>query len=284
MYTPSVCYLDEWFIERKDFAFGMMYAGTGIGGVVLPFSLSAALSVYPFRTVLRAYGVCLFIALMPLIWFISPRLPASPVSRPSKFDFLRSPHLAIFQLGNFLQALGLFLPPLYLPTYASELGATTTIATLSVVLFNVASVVGCVLMGILIDKVNVTTCIAISSIGSTLSILTHWGMAPTADVVLAFALLYGLFAGSFSSTWPGIMRTAQQKFPAASGTMVFAFLAAGRGLGNILSGPFSQHLIRQTITDRLPSGGYSSSYMPMIIFTGISAYLGGVAFFSGLVR
>lgn len=29
LYTPTVIFLDEWFIKRKGFAFGVMWAGTG---------------------------------------------------------------------------------------------------------------------------------------------------------------------------------------------------------------------------------------------------------------
>ena len=29
LYTPTLIFLDEWFIARKGFAFGVMWAGTG---------------------------------------------------------------------------------------------------------------------------------------------------------------------------------------------------------------------------------------------------------------
>jgi hypothetical protein len=78
LYSPTVFYLDEWFIQRKDLAFGVMWAGTGMSGLILPFVLSWLLSAYGFRTTLRAWAI-LFMALAgPFVYFVKPRLPVLP--------------------------------------------------------------------------------------------------------------------------------------------------------------------------------------------------------------
>jgi MFS family permease len=276
VYTPSIFYLDEWFDKRKGLAFGMMYAGTGLGGVILPFAFTATLSSFSFRTVLRGYGVIVSVLLAACLPYLRGRTPPGP-RRPSDYSFLRSPMFILFQLGNVIQSLGFFLPPLFLPTYLKSLDASPIMGTLSVVLFNLASVIGCVVLGVLIDKFHVTTCLAISTFGAAVSVLALWGLARNITTIFAFAAIYGLFAGAFSSTWPGIMRLVLREWPNASGTMVFAYLAAGRGLGNIISGPISTYLIldNQSREER-PTFGYDSKFMPMIIFTGVSAVLGGV--------
>jgi MFS family permease len=276
IYTPSISYLDEWFDKRKGLAFGMMYAGTGLGGVILPFTFTATLSSFSFRTLLRGYGVIVCVLLAVCLPYLRGRIPPGP-RRPSDYAFLRSPMFVLFQLGNMIQSLGFFLPPLFLPTYLHSLDASPIMKTLSIVLFNLASVVGCVVLGVLIDKLRVTTCLAISTVGAAVSILALWGLARNITMVFIFATVYGLFAGAFSSTWPGIMRIVQKEWPDASGTMVFAFLAAGRGLGNIISGPVSTYLILETHGREEPlSFGYDSNFMPMIVFTGVSALLGGI--------
>ena len=56
-YNPFIFYLDEWFIERKGLAYGIFWAGTGIGSSGLPFLMEWALIKYGFRTTLRAWGV-----------------------------------------------------------------------------------------------------------------------------------------------------------------------------------------------------------------------------------
>ncbi len=35
IYYPTLLYIDEWFIQRKGLAFGIMWAGTGAGGLII---------------------------------------------------------------------------------------------------------------------------------------------------------------------------------------------------------------------------------------------------------
>ena len=70
----------------------------------------------------------------------------------------------IYETGAILQAMGYFLPTIYLPSYAKTVGASSFEATLTVMLFNLASVFGCVIMGSMVDRYHATTCI----MGSTM--------------------------------------------------------------------------------------------------------------------
>lgn len=54
LYTPTIVFLDEWFITRKGFAFGVMWAGTGVSGVCVPFLIDWGLNKYSVNTMLRA--------------------------------------------------------------------------------------------------------------------------------------------------------------------------------------------------------------------------------------
>lgn len=68
LYTPFVIHLDEWFVERKGLAFGLLWAGTGISGAVVPLLMEWGLSKYGFRTMLRAWAVaavCYVISPLP---------------------------------------------------------------------------------------------------------------------------------------------------------------------------------------------------------------------------
>lgn len=57
VYSPFIFYLDEWFIERKGLAFGILWAGTGISGTIIPVVISWGLDTYGFRATLRAWAV-----------------------------------------------------------------------------------------------------------------------------------------------------------------------------------------------------------------------------------
>jgi MFS family permease len=53
VYFPAMFLIDEWFVERKGFAFGISWAGTGIGGASTPFLLQWLLNTHGHRTTLR---------------------------------------------------------------------------------------------------------------------------------------------------------------------------------------------------------------------------------------
>jgi predicted MFS family arabinose efflux permease len=241
--------------------------------------LQYLLERYGFRTTLRVWAVVLFVAALPLTVYLRPRLPVAQVTHHRKFDiaFLRNKSFLLLQLGNVLEGFGYFVPSIYLPTYARTLGASSAVSALTLILINVATVFGCVIMGSIVDHWHITTCILLSTIGSTLSVFLLWGFATNLPLLLVFCAAYGFFAGSYTTTYPGVMKTLRNNAHTTDSTMVFAVLVAGRGIGNVVCGPVSEMLIRVgEIGDR---GLYASVYGPLVIFTGISAALGGVSCF-----
>jgi MFS family permease len=57
-------------------------------------------------------------------------------------------------------------------------------------------VLGCVFIGILVDRYHVTTVILGSTIGAVVSVLVFWGLATSLELLLIFSAAYGFFAGS----------------------------------------------------------------------------------------
>jgi MFS family permease len=281
VYTSAILYLDEWFIQKKGLAFGIMWAGTGLSGVVLPYLFEWGLDKYGFRTMLRAWSLTVLIMIGPLLYYVKGRVPNSMITAPRRFDmkFLYRPSFLSFQIGNIVQGLGYFLPTIYLPTYAQTLGIPKIWGTLTIVLFNTASVIGCVIMGSLIDHFHVVTCILISSMGAAASVFIFWGLAGSLPLLCIFALSYGLFAGSFTSTYTGIIKEVRKDIPTADSGMLFAFVAAGRGIGSILSGPLSQALLNGQPWLGKAELGYGSGYGALIVFTGVTAAFGGLSWF-----
>jgi MFS family permease len=138
-------------------------------------------------------------------------------------------------------------------------------------------------MGLLVDKLNVMTCIYISAVGTTASVLLVWGLSKSISVLYVFCVLYGIFAGCWTSTWPGIMREISQKsedagFGYIDPMMVYGHLCIGRGIGNIISGPLSDALIRNLPWQEQTIGGYGSGYGVLITYIGLTSLIGGMNF------
>jgi hypothetical protein len=67
-----------------------MWAGTGLGGVVVPLILQFLLDKYGFRTTLRIRAALLFGINAPVLWFLKPRILVSATGRLwLTFTFLR---------------------------------------------------------------------------------------------------------------------------------------------------------------------------------------------------
>ncbi len=229
---------------------------------------------------------------MPLAFFIKPRLPytATRHIKPWKLGFAMSRTFILHQTANVVQALGFFLPGVYLPSYARSIGASAFLSALTILLVNVASVFGCIAMGTLTDRLHVTTCLMISTVGTAVGTFLVWGFATNLPVLYIYCIIYGLFAGSYTTTWSGIMRQVTSA-PSRSDearltgsrstfdpTMVLGVLSAGRGIGNIVSGPLSEGLVKNMPWQGQAFGGYGSGFGPLIVMTGATALLGGATF------
>ncbi|KAF5680779.1 monocarboxylate transporter [Fusarium heterosporum] len=289
-YCPCLLYLDEWFVNKKGLAFGIMWSGTGLAGFALPLLFEKFLHEYGFRTTLRIWSLALFVLTLPLAYFVRPRLPHSATRHinPLKLGFAVRRKFMLYQLASMAQALGFFLPGIYLPSYArTALGAGTFASALTVLLINVASVFGCVVMGALADRLHVTDCFMISAVGTALSTFFLWGFSTNLPMLYFYCVSYGIFAGSYTSAWPGVMRMVSSapvdRRSSSSGAtfdpcMVFGILSAGRGIGNIVSGPLSGALIKGMPWQGQAAGGYGTGYGSLIVFTGITAVASGATF------
>ncbi|TKA23234.1 hypothetical protein B0A50_07627 [Salinomyces thailandicus] len=278
VFTPTVTYLDEWFVKRKGLAIGIMWAGDGTGGIIMPLIMQALLSRYGFRTALRCLACAMVVCLAPLLAFIKPRSSFRQTSAPQPIDvrFLKDGSFWVLQTFNIVQGMGYFLPSNYLPTYAQSLGVSTQLGSLTLVCINLASVLGCIVVGSLMDRFDVTSVVFTLSIGAATAILAIWGVSTSLAPLYIFALMYGLTAGAYSSSWTGMIKRVQKTSDTADYNIVFGFLAAGRGIGSIISGPLSGALVAASAALQAHGrSAYGSEYGPLIIFAGCTAFVGG---------
>ncbi|KAM0284361.1 hypothetical protein ACHAO9_009287 [Fusarium lateritium] len=289
-YCPCMAWLEEWFVQRRSLAFGIMWSGCSTGGVVIPLLLERLLQGFGFRTTLRIWAVSLLVLSVPAFFFVKPRIPASSVGATRlniKIGFIYDRSFIIYQTANIIESLGFFLPAIYLPTYAqSVLHASPFLAAVTVMIVNAFSAFGIFIMGLIADKWHITTCILLSTIGAVLATFLLWGFAGQMTVLYIFCVFYGLFAGAFSGTWPGVSRQIaySTQYQGTSSedlsfdpVMITGFLIAGRGVGNIASGPLSEALFRAVRADSGNNWGLGG-YAAIIVFTGITALGGGTSF------
>ncbi|KIY65753.1 MFS general substrate transporter [Cylindrobasidium torrendii FP15055 ss-10] len=271
LYTPCISYVSEWFVERRGTANGIIFAGTAVGGLFLPLTIPRLIAKFGLTITLRALAIGILLLLVPLIPLVRPRIPDSrtqmrapaPVSR----EWMRHSSLWLALMANTLQGFGYFVPVVWLPTFAREVGIDSSKSALAVALLNGASVVGRLSMGYLSDTVEPWS-LAIGTLFST-SIATFiiWGLlSKTFAGLVAYGIVYGMLAGGWSSSWSGFVRPVA-KDDARLVSTLFTYFLFSRGIGNILSTPISSALIRKAASTKanFPVNG---KYENMIVYVG----------------
>lgn len=288
VYFPAMALISEWFVQRRGLAFGIMWAGTGLAGTVVPFLLQWLLDYYGYRTTLRIWAIALTLLASPCLYFIRPRLPITNANsfRPIEISFLKHAQFWIFQTGNILQSLGFFLPTLYIPSFALAIGLPSFAGPLALARFNIAFAFGAVLIGGLVDRFHVSVAILTCTIGQTISIFIFWGLASSQAMLYIFAILFGCFGGAFSCTWSGCANEMQRhdRNGNVDVNFVAALMAAGKGIGAVISGPLSERLLALDSWEGYAGFAYGSGYGVLVVFTGVSAMLGGTAWVGRALR
>ncbi|KDQ62717.1 hypothetical protein JAAARDRAFT_30613 [Jaapia argillacea MUCL 33604] len=261
LYSPCLSYLSEWFVARRGLANGVIFAGTALGGLLLPLLLPPLLHAYGPAKSLRILAISTLIALLPILPFIRGRLPevrtrVVATSRRRE-GWMWDKMWWILIVANTVQGFGYFVPIIWLPTFASELKISDSGSALTISLLNGASVVGRLSLGFLSDKIDPWLLALTTLLSSSLATFLLWGVfSHSLGGLLAFGIAYGCLAGGWSSLYTSFIRPIAKDDPALC-TSLLGILMFFRGLGNVLSTPISTSLSSIHTTTNV---GYNSSY------------------------
>jgi MFS family permease len=155
---------------------------------------------------------------------------------------------------------------------------------------NLASTVGQVAFGFASDRVNVFIPLIISSLSTTIVVCTLWLLGTHFSHLIAFAVVYGLFAGGFNVLYARlatVLSTLGNNNSHASAELwVYGLLAFDRGLGYVISGPVCGAIMNTGAS--IPREGEAeastsaTAYRYLILFDGIAFGLsacGGIGWF-----
>ncbi|RMJ12504.1 hypothetical protein CDV36_007834 [Fusarium kuroshium] len=274
LYFPLLSMLNEWFVQRRGFAYAIVYAGGGFSGVGLPFLFEWLLGRWGHREALRIFVVIQVVLLVPILPLLRGRLPVSSRTtvQPVDLSFLKKPVFWVLAASNLSQSLAYYIPSLYLPTFASAMGLPGAMGALVLAAHNLATVVGQLGFGYLSDRVNdIFILVIITTLVSSVATLTLWSLAHSLTPLLLFTIVYGLFAGAYVVFWPrfGSMLSDDPQ-------PIYSLMAFGKGIGNIVTAPVSESLLDKPLSSSYGLGQFGS----LIIYLGSLMFvssLGGMA-------
>lgn len=262
LYAALLSMLNEWFVQRRGLAYGVLFAGGGISGSCFPFVLEQLLSSYGYKTALIGVAVAQVIMVAPVLFFIKPRLPSASrhASRNMDWRFLHNPRFWILCTSNVLQGLAFYIPSLYLPSFAALVGLSPRVGALLLAAHNVASTLGQVAFGHLSDKFNnIFVLLFVTTSVSGVASFCIWGFARSLAPLLIFALIFGAFAGAYVVFW-----TSFSSLLSEDTQTVYTLMAFGKGIGSVATGPITGALLSRPVT----SGYAMGKYEPVVIYMG----------------
>lgn len=268
-YYPILSMVDEFWVRRRGMAYGLLCSASGASGAVMPLILQALLRQYGHQTTLRAVAVALAVLTGPLISLLRGRLGQQHVtSLRTDWSFLRVPLFWIYSTSNVFMGMGYFFPSLFLPSYASLIGLSATKGALLLTLMSISQVAGQFTFGYISDKkVPLNALIVVSSSIAAIVTLSLWGLARSLAPLACFVIVYGFFGAGYTAMWARMV-TAISDEPSASQAM-FGLFCAGKGIGNIMTGPISAGLLSVSKS----STGYGHGmYQAVVIFTGVCLF------------
>ena len=216
---------------------------------------------------------------------MKPRLPVQGPRRlrPVDLGFIRKGTFWLYQCPSIVQSIVTPVPSLWLPSFASAMGMSSTAGPLSIALLSLASCCGYLLQGRLVDRYHVSWAILMTTLGSTVAVFVFWGCGTHEAMLYVFAILFGLFGTGYPGHWTGCAHDIRRTYPNSDTGLVISLLCAGKGVGTILAGPVSEKLLSMKPWHEALLA-YGSSYGSTIVFTGVCVFLGGAGAFPHLVR
>ncbi|OMH81207.1 putative transporter MCH2 [Zancudomyces culisetae] len=220
IYITSVSITAMWFEKYRGVALGIIFAGSGVGGIVLTNIVSAILKSLGYKWALRICAVFFVVIVGLSALSYKPRVPISKnvniidLSGIKDFIFISS------SLCGFIGNLGFIVPIYFLPPDAISLGASDSQATLISTLFNVGLLIGGVVLGAAVDIAGPLNTFLVSTFLSGFFQLLLWIIFPSVSSFFALTFLYGFFLSGFLANCIAVIGKyfAPERIPALNGS------------------------------------------------------------------
>jgi MFS family permease len=263
-YIPAMTVAPGWFTTHRGLAIGIVSSGTGVGGVVWAPLLRYLNNSMGFRDTLRLTGAVSFVLLsasaMALTWEPAferrARLERQTSLRTTRFlatplvdwQVARSRKFMAQCISASLQASAYYAPVFFFSAYARSLGYSAATGATFIALSNGSSAVGKIIIGHMADRMGRLNTLLLTTFISAITALGLWlpstlsgGDRDGKNLFVAFAILYGIFAGAYISLFPTAL---VELFGVQHFASVNGFLYMARGLAALVGTPVAGVLIR----------------------------------------
>ncbi|KAF1841859.1 MFS general substrate transporter [Cucurbitaria berberidis CBS 394.84] len=260
--------IPTWFLKKRGISYGMMAAGSGLGGIIFPIMASHLIPKIGYGWTMRTIAFVILGLMCIAGLTVKSRLPPRP--RPFQLKvFLEPFHDVSFVLlttSSFLFFFGLFIPINFIEVQAIANGMSVRLAGYLLAVLNAASIFGRIIPGALADKVGKFNMQALWCSVAGIIVLALGLPASGNAAYITFAAIYGFSSGAFVSLLPAqIAHISKVEQIGLRVGVIFASISFAGLVGNPIAG---------AIVSR-----NNGKYWGLNVFAGIMLLAGASMFF-----
>jgi MFS family permease len=262
-YVPMVSVVGGWFVRRRPAAVGIAVAGIGLGNLSASYISPHLIDHWNWRSTYRIFSV-LGVTLLLVAFLFADRPPVAPRSGAGSGlgVALRTRSFRLLYASMFLMSQGLFVPFVFLPSYARDHGISSGAASTLVGLIGGSSIFGRLVFGGVGGRLGVVGLYQLC-IGAMSATLLLWLASGSSYAMLVlFALVFGVVYGGFIALAPAV---AAQIYGTQGLGAVLGALYTAAGLGGIGLYLAGEHIDA--------SGSYTASIVATLVLAALSAVL-----------
>ncbi|MFC4942220.1 MFS transporter [Pseudonocardia sp. GCM10023141] len=248
-YVPMVAVVGAWFDRRRALALAIAIAGIGVGTLVGSPLAAAVIAVQGWRQTHVVFGVAG--AALLVLCAIAVRRPPAAQGAPALpiRELVRTRAFRSMYAATFLASLGLFVPFVFLPTYAAAAGVPPVAAAALIGVIGVASVLGRLAIGAIADRVGrirmFQASFAVFAVSFGIWLVASALPALALPLLVAFAAVLGVGYGGWIALQPTVV-AEMYGVRGLGGIVGLIYTAAG--FGALLGAPLAGLIIDATGT------------------------------------
>ncbi|SJX62675.1 related to monocarboxylate permease [Sporisorium reilianum f. sp. reilianum] len=243
IFTTVILWLPDWWDQRRGFATALIFAGSGIGGILWPIIFTQLLEHVGFRWTLRTWALIQLVVSGGATLCLKPGRKPQAVAGRFRWrsvlpGFPRSLLSAVTLLNIavlLLQTTAYYSVALNISNYASSMGYSSTTSTGILSAFNASAAVTYFVLGYLVDRFPYALLMATSTALNLVFTVLVFGFAGRSlTKIVIFVVFYGVTGGGFSSFLTPVSRDIRDKSRSHEFSLRFLYLVCVRGIAAML--------------------------------------------------
>lgn len=199
LFTPGVSIVSQYFVKKRQFANGVAATGSGFGGVIYPIVLHRLAPQIGFDWAVRVVAfITLFFGVVSTATLRSRHVSGKMRSVIAPGFFKNTP-LVLYSFGLFSIVIALYIPIVYISSYALTYHITSpNLAFYLVPILQAANIIGRMVPNFFADWTGPINMTIPAMIGAAIMAYA-WIAIRSQAGLLAFAVIYGIFFGTIQA-------------------------------------------------------------------------------------